>query len=281
MKIKFVIIVVCLNSGDKLKETLNSIYEQTYPFTRVIIKDGGSTDDSLKSLKRDGYFDIDGRTDRTTIIGCKDTGIYDAMNQAVHTANDLYGQEECTYVQFLNCGDVFHDKDVLQKVAELIDGKQLASGIYYGNQYNLLTKTTVMSCPKLNEFALYRNVPCHQVCFYDIGLFADRAYITTYRVRADYEHFLYCCYKRNANVHYMDVVVCDYEGGGFSETAENRKKSAAEHRDITGKYMGSKATYYRWIMLLSGAKLRTMIAENPKLSGVYNKLKSSVYRLKR
>ena len=41
----------------------------------------------------------------------------------------------------------------------------------------------------MNDFACYRNVPCHQVCFYDAGLFAERGYDTDFRVRADYEHF--------------------------------------------------------------------------------------------
>lgn len=84
------------------------------------------------------------------------------------------------------------------------------------------------SAPRMNDFACYRNVPCHQVCFYDAGLFAERGYDTDFRVRADYEHFLYCIYDRKAEAVYMPVTVAFYEGGGFSETRENRKRSALE-----------------------------------------------------
>lgn len=36
---KFSIIVVCLNSGEKLNQTLDSILSQTYPDLEIIVKD--------------------------------------------------------------------------------------------------------------------------------------------------------------------------------------------------------------------------------------------------
>ena len=41
---KFSIIVVCLNPGPKLNQTLDSILSQTYPSFEIIVKDGGSRD---------------------------------------------------------------------------------------------------------------------------------------------------------------------------------------------------------------------------------------------
>lgn len=46
----FSIIIVCLNSGQRLYDTIDSILEQTYPNYEVIIKDGGSKDGSVKAL---------------------------------------------------------------------------------------------------------------------------------------------------------------------------------------------------------------------------------------
>ena len=78
----------------------------------------------------------------------------------------------------------------------------------------------------------------------------------------------------------MPVIVASYEGGGFSETKENRKRSAAEHKEITVKYLGkAKVFKYRMIMWLTLAPLRTMIAENPALSGIYNGVKNGIYKL--
>ena len=140
----------------------------------------------------------------------------------------------------------------------------------------------VHSAPRMNDFACYRNVPCHQVCFYDAGLFAERGYDTDFRVRADYEHFLYCIYDRKAEAVYMPVTVAFYEGGGFSETRENRKRSALEHRVITRFYQGFwKRSFYSFLMLATLAPLRTKIAESPLLSKGYNAVKSAVYRRKK
>ena len=45
---KFSIIVVCLNPGTKLNQTLDSILAQTCPDFEVIVKDGGSRDGSIE-----------------------------------------------------------------------------------------------------------------------------------------------------------------------------------------------------------------------------------------
>ncbi len=51
---KFSIIVVCLNPGTKLNQTLDSILAQTCPDFEVIVKDGGSRDGSIESMRTDG-----------------------------------------------------------------------------------------------------------------------------------------------------------------------------------------------------------------------------------
>lgn len=61
----------------------------------------------------------------------------------------------------------------------------------------------------------------------------------------------------------MPVTVAFYEGGGFSETRENRKRSALEHRVITRFYQGFwKRSFYSFLMLATLAPLRTKIAES-------------------
>ena len=291
----FSIIVVALNPGERLEKTLNSILNQTYKNYEVILKDGGSRDGSLSKLREQGFFED---KSQIKVIEKSDKSIYDGMNQAVSYVDGRY-------VQFLNCGDYFYSENVLQEVADFIekdqkknsllneekevrdiefmniDAKKLPKIIYYGNQYNQQQDTIVFSAPEINDFTCYRNVPCHQVCFYDYRLFENRAYDLKYKVRADYEHFLYSIYEENAIGVSMPLVVASYEGGGFSETKENRRCSALEHKEITGKYLGRKAFRYRMIMWLTLAPVRTWIAEKPALAGVYNGVKSGIYKLLR
>lgn len=273
----FSIVVVSLNPGDKLFSTLQSILDQDYGNFEIIIKDGGSTDGSVQRLFGEGTERKIPADSRIRFFQEPDSGIYDGMNQAVQK---IQGQ----YVLFLNCGDRFFNRSVLSDAASFIEKQESTevgrgrSYIFYGDQFNQQQNSPVHSAPVMNDFTCYRNVPCHQVCFYDAQLFAQRGYDTDYRVRADYEHFLYCIYDKNARAVYMPVTVAFYEGGGFSETKENRKRSALEHKVITRYYQGwGKSTWFAFLMLVSLAPLRTWIAENPALAGVYNKVKSAVY----
>lgn len=269
----FSVIVVCLNAGVKLRDTIESIQRQTEQDYEIIIKDGVSTDEATVAYL--GELEHRSRTDSRIRVyrGEKDSGIYDAMNQAVKYVNG-------DYIFFLNCGDHFYDDQVLSRVREQI-GKHVgkAAYIFYGNICERLTGTMVQSNPVIDDFACYRNLPCHQACFYAAGLFRDGGFDTKYRVRADYEHFLRCYYRSGAKPVYIPVTVALYEGGGFSETRENKRRSNQEHKEIVMKYMPAGRVFrYRMLMILTLAPLRTWIAENPHTAGGYQRIKKKIYR---
>jgi glycosyltransferase involved in cell wall biosynthesis len=270
----FSIIVVALNAGDKLLETIGSIARQTCTDYEVVVKDGGSKDGSIQALRDKLSAYPQEISQRVRIYEEKDGSIYDGMNQAV-----AYGTGK--YLYFLNCGDYFYSEEALEQLASEIRAKEeMGAGhkIFYGDIYDALRGNVVASNPRLNEFGLYRNVPCHQACFYAKELFETRGYKPEYRVRADYEHFLYSVYKEDAKPCYIPVVLASYEGGGFSETPANRKCSENERREIIKQYMSfGKRAWYRTLLILTLAPLRTKIAENPKLAGVYNRVKNLVY----
>ena len=114
----FSIVVVSLNPGERLKNTLDSIWNQTFTDYEVILKDGGSSDGSLQELIEDGYFE---NKNQIKIVQKKDKSIYDGMNQAVQEVSGRY-------VQFLNCGDYFYSETVLEEVAKFIteEGKEVS-----------------------------------------------------------------------------------------------------------------------------------------------------------
>lgn len=275
------ILVTSLNPGERLLTTLESIFKQNTDSINVIIKDGGSKDGALEGLKEAGYFS---NHTNVNIITAPDRSIYDGMNQAVDAMNEIIKAQNddsiANYCIFMNCGDTFYDDTVVEKVLPYLE-KYDQPHIIYGDQYNLIQKTVVSSAPQINDFALFRNVPCHQVCFYDSRLFLNRAYNIEYTVRADYEHFLYSYYKENAVCKHVETVICCYEGGGYSETKENRKKSALQHRKITDIYMPKQARKYRAVMICTLQPLRAKMAESPAFSKAYNLLKSKIYKGKK
>lgn len=269
----FSILMVSLNPGEKLLETLQSVEKQSFVDYEVVIKDGGSKDTSLTDVK--AYLQEKQEfASRVRIIEERDKSIYDGMNQAVK-----YGKGD--YFYFLNCGDLFVDEKVLEQTAfEINKAKEEGSQalIFYGNIFDNLRSQIVPSNTKIDDFACYRNVPCHQACIYHRSLFAERGYDLAYRVRADYEHFLWSYFKGNAKPKYISVTLASYEGGGFSETKENRKKSAKEHKEIVGLYMSPfKVWWYGAIMMLTLAPLRTKLAESTVTAGFYNAIKKMVY----
>lgn len=289
----FSIIVVCLNAGDKLRETIESIRSQTEQDYEIIIKDGGSDDSATQAylgeyerLHEDALSRDSMMRGSISLYRGSDRGIYDAMNQAVQYVRG-------DYVLFLNCGDSFYDEKVLSRVKGHImqndrqDGQCLEREaealepryIFYGNIYERRTGTSVQSNPVIDDFACYRNIPCHQACFYDAGLLREKPFDISYAVRADYEHFLWCYYKGRVKAVYMPLTVAFYEGGGFSETKENERRSRQEHREIVRRYMpAGKVRKYRLIMAVTLAPLRTWIAGNPVTAGIYQTFKRKLYK---
>lgn len=114
----------------------------------------------------------------------------------------------------------------------------------------------------------------------------EHPFETGYKVRADYEQFLWCFLRKGSKGEvtfaYKDILIADYEGGGFSETKENRRVSAREHRKITGEYMTrGELLKFRMIMALSLSGIRTKLAENKKTAGIYNRIKGIFYARRR
>lgn len=271
--IRFSILVVSLNAGEKLVQTVSSILAQNYTNYEVVVKDGGSKDNSLEMLEN--YLSGQQEAGRVRIVRQSDKSIYEGMNQATKEA---VGE----YYYFLNCGDLFVNSDVLTQASHAIEvAKQQGDKalIFYGDIFDNLRSQVVASNPKIDDFACYRNVPCHQACIYHYSLFEERGYEPKYRVRADYEHFLWSYFCKMAEPKYIGIVLASYEGGGFSETKENRKRSSEEHKEITAKYMSKgQLLRFKLILCLTLAPVRTKMAESTKWAKIYNKCKSLLYK---
>ncbi len=264
---RFSVVVVCLNPGDKLNRTLDSVLSQTCTDYEIVVKDGGSRDGSVEAMRSDP---------KIRLYREKDGGIYEAMNQAVSYA-------EGDFVLFLNCGDFLPDERVLERTSAYIEketgrGTDLSRLVLYGDTMGEKNGVMIVSPPHIDGFTCYRNIPCHQACFYSRELCLDKPYDPSFRIRADYEHFLWCFYKAGARFVHMDFAAASYEGGGYSESRENRKRDRQEHRTITKIYMGGwELLKYRAVMTMTLAPLRRAMAESKGFSGVYHRLKKLLY----
>ena len=259
-KVTFSIVVVCLNPGDKLKETVDSILTQDYENFEIVMKDGGSTDGSVDDYKA-------GTDPKIKFIFTGDSGIYDAMNQAVSYATG-------DYVLFLNAGDRFYDKSVLSHAAaKLKEPKQKL--IAYGDAFFEKNGAVLRAPGNLTAGNLYGNLPCHQSIFYSRDVLVDRGFDTEFKIRADYDHFLYSFFKAGTSFMHLGFTVCTYEGGGVSENPKNRERDKKEREEVISRYYsGGERFKQEAVRVLTFSKLRKALNENPKTSGAYQKFRN-------
>ena len=259
---KFSIITVSLNSGPKLLETVLNVLKQTCRDFEIIIKDGGSTDDSLSAVK-------DLNSPFIKIFEEKDSGIYDAMNEAVSHASG-------EYVLFLNAGDMFYSGDVLEKVS-LLDLPE-SGAIVYGDTYFVAYDSLSKAPPVITGSVCYRNIPCHQAIFYSRDVLTERGFDTSYKIRADFEHFAYSFFKAHRKFIYAGLPICLYEGRGFSESKANKALDKKEYkRAVRANIPAGKRFIYRATLILTLHRLRGALARNRRTAKLYQKIKGKLY----
>ncbi len=107
---KISIITATFNSGSTVRDTLESVMRQTFGDWELIVKDGGSTDNTL-AVCRDIADLAEGRV---RIISSPDRGIYDAMNQGIALSQgDIVG--------ILNSDDFYADENVLKDIVDAFE----------------------------------------------------------------------------------------------------------------------------------------------------------------
>ena len=81
---KFTVITVCRNAVNEIRETVESVLNQTYPHIEYVIIDGASGDGTLAVLEE--YAD----RGNVRVYSEKDNGIYNAMNRGIARASGDY-----------------------------------------------------------------------------------------------------------------------------------------------------------------------------------------------
>ena len=111
------VITVVFNDVKHIRETMESFFSQSWEDKEYIVIDGGSTDGTVDIIQE--------YSDRVAFwCSEKDDGIYDAMNKGIdHATGD--------WINFLNSGDLFVDKYVLQHCIELSHNTE--ADVLYGN----------------------------------------------------------------------------------------------------------------------------------------------------
>lgn len=207
---KFSIITINYNNKDGLQRTIESVIHQSLKDFEFIVIDGGSTDGSVDVLKA---YD----KQITFWLSEPDHGIYHAMNKGIlHSRGD--------YLNFMNSGDCFFDKDVLQKVATY--------GYYddfiVGKDYHYNTKTgqghVSIQPPRTTMIHFFVATLDHQSSFIKRELFENSLYDESHRLVSDWIFFTEKIVKEQKHVQFIPDIICRREEGGLSEQQSDRNR---------------------------------------------------------
>lgn len=199
------IITVVFNKEKEIESTIQSIINQTYPNIEYIIIDGGSTDKTLKIVNK-----YQNRIKK--IITEKDEGIYDAMNKGISLATG-------SWINFMNAGDRFTDKDVLNKLPFSSSSNNV---ILFGNS----TYMDDIIYPKPCKSLIHGEImACHQSMFFNLGPSFKRSviYNKKFLIYADYE-LVNRLYLKYGNFKYVNLSIAITEGGGISSSVSLQKR---------------------------------------------------------
>jgi glycosyltransferase involved in cell wall biosynthesis len=222
-RVRVSVITVVYNGVDEIEKTVLSIIGQRYAGIEYIVVDGGSTDGTLEVLAR--Y-----RDRIAVLVSEKDGGIYDAMNKGLKLA----GGE---WINFMNCGDFFHNDQVVADVVRELDPDHgfLAGG--YTMFSDAGTSAHEAALPELGKMP-----SCHQAIFFHARLAKRYPYQTSYKVGADYDVI---CRMLGDGASFLlsPVMVVDMNALGFSSA--NFTTWVHDYRAvIRANYGWSKATIW-------------------------------------
>lgn len=191
---KLSVIIVTFNAVKYLQNCLDSIYRQRYPNIEIVVKDGGSTDGTVKLLE-----------DNADKLGFwkseKDKGIYDAMNTAL---DHVTGQ----WVYFIGADDELFD-EFSTMAFELKD----PNAIYYGSVLCKGKKFSGIVTPyQIAKYGIY-----HQAVIYPKIAFDKYRYDTKYVVRADHVLNIHCASDNELKFIFKDYIIANFNHTGVSQ----------------------------------------------------------------
>lgn len=227
------IITVCYNSENFIRETIESVLNQTYDNIEYIVVDGNSTDNTLNIIKEyETKFN-----GRMKWISEPDDGIYDAMNKGIEL---MKGE----WINFMNSGDLLINNKIIDRIfvfdnldlnnIEVIYGDVLVN---YNNEFKIKRKAK-------NINKIWKGMICsHQSMFIKNNLIKKLKFNKNNLIVADYE-FMLKALKNQANFQYINKVVSEVISGGMSD--KKRLKVIKDYYKTYNSYYDMSVRFKIW-----------------------------------
>lgn len=214
---KISIITATYNSGDTLRDTLESIRQQTYQDIESIVVDGGSKDNTL-DIVREYERLLPGKL---RWISEPDKGIYDAMNKGIKMATG-------EIIGLLNSDDFYTTDSVLDTVAQHFadyDTDAIYGDVHYVS-HDLRKKKRYYSSHlfrrswmRFGFMPAHPSFYCRKEIYFKYGFFD-----LSYRIAADFECLLRFIFVNHIKTHYIPMDFVTMRVGGVSSSGISSHK---------------------------------------------------------
>jgi glycosyltransferase involved in cell wall biosynthesis len=207
---KVSIITICYNAAATIEDTIQSVLRQDYPQLEYIIKDAGSTDDTLKIVAK--Y-----KERIAQVIVEKDKGLYDGLNRGIDAASG-------EVIGFLHSDDFYiHDK-VISDVVSVFDKEKcdaVYADLYYVDRKDTKKIIRKWKSGKYKEGLFLEGwMPPHPTffvkkeCYSRYGVFNLEL-----KSAADYELMLRFIHKHKIRLGYLPEYIIKMRAGGKSNVS--------------------------------------------------------------
>lgn len=207
---KISLITVTFNSDLTLRDTIQSILNQTFSDIEYIIIDGLSKDNTVDIIRKyEPQFQ-----GRLKWISERDNGLYDAMNKGIRmSTGDIVG--------IINSDDFYHRRDIISRVAEAFKNEETQAvygDVRFVNPDNLNRTVRYYSSRNFspNRFR-YGFMPAHSTFFTYRRYFEEFGfYKIDYHIAADYELLIRFLYTHRLKAKYLSLDFMKMRTGGAS-----------------------------------------------------------------
>ena len=208
----FSIITVSYNEVASIRQTLDSIVNQTFKDFELIVVDGGSTD---------GTKEIIAQYNGLISWWCSepDKGIYNAMNKGIAHATGKY-------VNVMNAGDSFFNNDVLQHVYD----SRLCPDVIEGHVVRTDSKTRHKDVYEDLYVHLFSDTLSHQGTFIRRELLVSHPYDEKYKIVSDWKFWIETLILEERSYAFLDLDIAYYDISGISSTYP--QKIAKEREEV-------------------------------------------------
>lgn len=212
---KISIITATYNSERTVRDTIDSVFIQSFTDYEYLVVDGGSKDSTLQIL-REYEPKFNGRM---RWISEPDKGIYDAMNKGfLRSKGDV--------LMLINSDDLFARPDALELVVKEFEKHPDVDGVYanlyYVSQYNI---NNIIRVWKTGEQKPMRKgwLPAHPTFYVKRECYEKYGYFNlSYPLAADFELMLRFVEKHHIKLKYLpEYLVKMRLGGATSKNVQN------------------------------------------------------------